>query len=154
MESTRGWIGGPGATHLWRQQTGSGAGGETMAFGCPLTRRLKGKRLGGEAQNGGGEKESVRGEKAPASLGGKKGRKGRAGRRGEETLARGGGEGWKPSLPRRELWRRKHCGASSQGRTRGVGDREADADRRYLFCPTLPVTARATLQACLCASFF
>lgn len=69
------------------KQAAEPAGGETMALGSPLTPRLKGKRLGGEAQNGGGEKESVQGEKAHASLGGEKGRRGRAGRRGEETVA-------------------------------------------------------------------
>lgn len=35
-----------------------------------------------------------------------------------------------------------------------MGEREGDVDRWYLFCANSPVTARATLQACLCASFF
>lgn len=69
------------------EATGSEAGGETMAFGSPVTREGKGKCLGGEAQNGSGGKESMQGEKAYASPAGEKGGKGRAGRRGEEILA-------------------------------------------------------------------
>lgn len=153
MESTHGWIGGLGLPscggHGQRTQQE-----DRSLWLSPHLQGAKEKRLSGEAQNGVRGKESVQGKKAYASSGAEKGGKGRARRHGEEAPVLGVGEGRKPSFPRRKLWRHQCCGASSRGRTRGVGEREGDTDRRYLFCATSPVTARATLQACLCASFF
>lgn len=48
---------------------------------------MKGKCLGGKAQNGGRGKESVQGKKAYAPLGGERGGKGSEVKHGEEMLA-------------------------------------------------------------------
>ena len=144
VETTRGWIGG----HPAVETTAVELAGSRWLSALPSPGGQKGDASAGKNKMAAAERQACKMKRLVRPQGQRKvgkAEQGAVGRRCQHEVERKG---------RRELWRRKRCGASSQGRTRGVGEREGDADRRYLFGSASPVAAHAALQACLCAAFF
>lgn len=134
--------------------TGSRAVREPAAFGSPLT-------WGGQKGNASAEKHKMAAGKGKHAR--QKGLcvlrgRGRWERQSEEIWGGDTGLRWrgraKGLLSQKGAMEAQALRSHQSGQDEAGGEREGGADWRYLFCATSPVTARAALQACLCASFF